>query len=66
MDPVWNFKPFRDYFATWMPPGCTDKDYIIAQYDGALAYMDACIARIFRVRVDASGRLTTRPSQVWR
>jgi arylsulfatase A-like enzyme len=47
MKPVWDFKPFRDYFATWMPPGCTDKDYIIAQYDGALAYMDACIARIF-------------------
>jgi arylsulfatase A-like enzyme len=47
MKPVWDFKPFRDYFATWMPPGCTDKDYIIAQYDGAIAYMDACIARIF-------------------
>ena len=47
MKPVWNFKPFRDYFATWMPPGLTDKDYVVAQYDGALAYMDACIARIF-------------------
>jgi arylsulfatase A-like enzyme len=47
MQPVMNFKPFRDYFATWMPPGISDKDYIIAQYDGALAYMDACIARIF-------------------
>ena len=47
MQPVWDFKPFRDYFATWMPPGCTDKDYVIAQYDGAVAYMDACIARIF-------------------
>ncbi len=47
MEPVMNFKPFRDYFATWMPPGISDKDYIIAQYDGAIAYMDACIARIF-------------------
>jgi hypothetical protein len=47
LEPVMNFKPFRDYFATWFPPGCTDKDYIIAQYDGALAYMDACIANIF-------------------
>ncbi len=47
LDEVMEFKPFRDYFATWFPPGCTDKDYIIAQYDGALAYMDACIARIF-------------------
>ena len=35
------FKPFCDYFASWMPPGITDKDYIIAQYDGAVAYMDA-------------------------
>jgi hypothetical protein len=41
------FKPFCDYFASWFPPGCTDKDYIIAQYDGAVAYMDACIQNIF-------------------
>jgi arylsulfatase A-like enzyme len=47
MDPVMAFKPFCDYFATWMPPGITDKDYIIAQYDGAIAYMDACIQSIF-------------------
>ncbi|MDI6829332.1 MAG: sulfatase [Armatimonadota bacterium] len=47
LDPVMNFKPFRDFFASWFPPGCTDKDYIIAQYDGAVAYMDACIANIF-------------------
>ncbi|MGQ9628823.1 MAG: sulfatase family protein [bacterium] len=47
LDPVYAFKPFRDFFATWFPPGCTDKDYIIAQYDGAVAYMDACIANIF-------------------
>ena len=47
MTPVFNFKPFCDYFATWMPPGVTDKDYVIAQYDGAVAYMDACIATIF-------------------
>src|SRR5688572_26536288 len=47
MKPVWDFRPFRDYFATWMPPGLTDSQYLVAQYDGALAYMDACIARIF-------------------
>ena len=47
LDPVWNFKPFCDYFASWFPPGCTDKEYMIAQYDGAVAYMDACIANIF-------------------
>ena len=47
MEPVMNFKPFRDYFATWMPPGITDKDYVVAQYDGAVAYMDACIQTLF-------------------
>ena len=41
------FKPFCDFHASWLPPGCTDKEYVIAQYDGALAYMDACIANIF-------------------
>jgi len=48
MDPVMSFKPFRDFFATWMPPGISDKDYVIAQYDGAVAYMDACIQTIFQ------------------
>jgi len=47
LEPVFAFKPFRDYFASWFPPGCTDKEYMIAQYDGAIAYMDACIANIF-------------------
>ena len=47
MDPVKAFKPFCDFFASWMPPGITDKDYVIAQYDGAVAYMDACIQTIF-------------------
>lgn len=47
MEPVKNFKPFADYIMSWLPEGCTDKDYVIAQYDGAVAYMDACIANIF-------------------
>jgi arylsulfatase A-like enzyme len=47
MEPVFKFKPFADYFASWMPKGLTDKDYVIAQYDGALAYMDVCIQAIF-------------------
>ncbi|HZW30815.1 MAG TPA: sulfatase [Isosphaeraceae bacterium] len=47
MEPVLAFKPFRDFFASWMPPGITDKDYVIAQYDGAIAYMDAAIQTIF-------------------
>ncbi|MBT3375360.1 MAG: sulfatase [Lentisphaerae bacterium] len=47
MDPVMEFRPFRDYFLSWMPDGITDKDYVVAQYDGAIAYMDACIQSIF-------------------
>jgi arylsulfatase A-like enzyme len=47
MEAVMSFKPFRDFFATWMPPGIADKDYVIAQYDGAVAYMDAAIQTIF-------------------
>lgn len=56
MKPVMDFKPFRDFFASWMPPGITDKDYVIAQYDGAIAYMDACIQSIFQA-LEARGLL---------
>lgn len=48
MGPVRDFKPFRDFHLSWMPPGIRDINYVIAQYDGELAYMDACIARIFQ------------------
>ena len=54
MQPVMDFKPFRDFFAAWMPPGITDKEYVIAQYDGAIAYMDAAIQSIFTA-LDAQG-----------
>lgn len=46
MEPVMSFAPFCDYFANWMPHGITDKDYVIAQYDGEIAYMDSCIQNI--------------------
>lgn len=46
LDKVSEFKPFRDYFASWFPPACTDTKYIEAQYDGAIAYMDSCIQNI--------------------
>ena len=39
----YSFKPFCDFFYSWFPPGCTDAEYIKAQYDGEIAYMDACI-----------------------
>ena len=42
----YEFKPFRDYFLNWFPAGCTDAEYIIAQYDAAVAYMDSCIQHI--------------------
>jgi arylsulfatase A-like enzyme len=47
LDAAMKFKPFCDYFASWFPPGCTDAEYINAQYDGAIAYMDSAIANIF-------------------
>jgi arylsulfatase A-like enzyme len=56
MEPVMAFKPFRDFFASWMPPGISDKDYVIAQYDGAIAYMDACIQTLFTA-LEARGLL---------
>ncbi len=58
LQPIYDFKPFCDYFVTWFPRHgetnrlCTDKEYIIAQYDGAIAYMDACIANIFQAVAD--------------
>ena len=54
MEPVFTFKPFCDFFADWMPPGVTDYRYIEAQYDGAVAYMDASIQRLL-TRIDELG-----------
>ncbi|MCL4835569.1 MAG: sulfatase [Caldilineaceae bacterium] len=47
MQPVLAFKPFRDFLASWLPPGITDQAYVTAQYDGSIAYMDAAIQTIF-------------------
>ncbi len=46
MKPVLDFKPFADFFRSWMPPGITDADWVVAAYDASLAYMDVCIRRI--------------------
>jgi arylsulfatase A-like enzyme len=56
MDAAMAFKPFRDYFASWMPPGISDVNYVLAQYAGAVAYMDACIQSIFTA-LEAQGIL---------
>jgi len=42
-----SFLPFVNYLRSWIPEGCTDAAYVDAQYDGAVAYMDACIRRLF-------------------
>jgi arylsulfatase A-like enzyme len=46
MRPVLDFPPFAEFFRSWMPPGITDIDWVVAAYDSSLAYMDACIQRI--------------------
>ena len=39
MNAVRAFKPFADYLLSWLPPpGIRDAEFVIAQYDGALAY----------------------------
>jgi len=47
LDGLWAFKPFATYFREWFPVDCTSAEYMNAQYDGAIAYMDACIQQIF-------------------
>ncbi|MGI6172790.1 MAG: sulfatase [Christensenellales bacterium] len=52
MQKVYDFKPFGDYIGSWVPEGCTNPDYVIAQYDGAIAYMDACIQQLLEKLCD--------------
>ncbi|MHB1463319.1 MAG: sulfatase family protein [Armatimonadota bacterium] len=54
LDAMYDFGPFADYLASWIPPGCTDADYVDAQYDGEIAYMDACINVILK-KLEAMG-----------
>ncbi len=37
----------QTFFKSWIPQGVTDQRYVCAQYEGAIAYMDACIQHIF-------------------
>lgn len=48
MRKVFAFKPFADFFKSWMPPGVTDAEWAISSYDGELAYMDACQQILFQ------------------
>ncbi|MFC5650246.1 sulfatase [Paenibacillus solisilvae] len=54
MEPVYQFKPFADYLKSWIPEGVTDHEYVTAQYDGAIAYMDVCIHNLF-TKLEAMG-----------
>ncbi|GGH75829.1 arylsulfatase [Pullulanibacillus pueri] len=47
LEGMYNFKPFADFLSSWIPEGVTDSQYVDAQYDGSIAYMDACIQNIF-------------------
>lgn len=47
MDPVFAFEPFKHTLIDMLPPGISDREYVNAQYDGAIAYMDACIQSVF-------------------
>lgn len=53
MDAVWAFESFNRYFAEWMP-GVTDIEFPKAQYDAAIAYMDACFAHLI-TQLEAHG-----------
>lgn len=48
LDPIYRFKPFCDYFASWFPVGCTDSEYIDSLYDAGIAYMDSCIQQLLQ------------------
>ncbi|MBW7459871.1 sulfatase-like hydrolase/transferase, partial [Paenibacillus sepulcri] len=54
MEPVYGFKPFANFLKSWIPEGVTDEQYVEAQYDGAIAYMDACIQTLF-AKLEAMG-----------
>ncbi len=54
LEACYAFKPFRDYFYSWFKPGCTDAEYICAQYDAAVAYMDATI-QVMLTKIRAMG-----------
>ncbi|MDE2127627.1 MAG: sulfatase-like hydrolase/transferase [Armatimonadetes bacterium] len=55
MSPVRDFPNFADFHLSWMPPGIRDINHPIAMYDGAVAYMDACIQAILN-RLDDLGQ----------
>jgi arylsulfatase A-like enzyme len=53
MEPVLNFPPFMHYFRQWAGD-VTDIEFLKAQYDAEIAYMDACLQHVFQ-RLDELG-----------
>ena len=47
LDGLYAFAPFADYFSSWFPGKVTDAAFVNSLYDGAVAYMDAAIGRLF-------------------
>lgn len=54
LEPVYAFKPFAEFLSSWIPEGTTDRLFVDALYDGAIAYMDTGIGNIFAA-VEALG-----------
>ncbi|SDW13757.1 sulfatase [Paenibacillus sp. CF384] len=52
MEPVYDFKPFGDYLKSWIGEDVTDHEYVTAQYDGSIAYMDIAIQSLFTKLAD--------------
>jgi len=55
MDPVWDYDAFKYYFAEWLP-GVTDVEYVRAQYDASIAYLDHCLGTLLS-RLEERGLL---------
>ncbi len=45
LDNMWSFEPFSEYFKGWLP-GVTDVEYVIGEYDAAIAYNDLLVAHL--------------------
>lgn len=53
MEPVLSFPPFMHYFRQWAGE-VRDIEFLKAQYDAEIAYMDACVRHVFQ-RLDDLG-----------
>jgi arylsulfatase A-like enzyme len=47
MEPVWASPWFTKFFEEWLP-GVTDIEFVKAQYDAEVEYVDACVGRVLQ------------------